>query len=162
MTASVEGTGIRPVQSPCGHGLLVDVVPQGHGDRWGLVSVVQRRDCDEPVECCSFEEGEHRTREEAQRSCDHQKRWFESKLDEALALLDGLERQVGIHVSLDDLIRLRGHLREIRQTHGKPCDEPLCFEPGEHFWWDAEREDEEPNRRSCTRHYAVVLREERA
>ena len=100
---------------------------------WGLITVVRHDRTGEVTRCCSQEEGEYATREDAQAASDHQKRCLTDQLDKALALLEGIEYEIHelSRQSLDDLIRYREHTRGVDRY----CDSPMCFAAGEPAWW---------------------------
>jgi hypothetical protein len=134
------------VQSPCGHGPLVDVVPDGSYERdgkqaWGVVLVVQRHDQGGPARCCSHDEGAFETCEEAQEACERQKQYLETQLLTALALLDGAAEQAWsiARVYLSDLFALRELLAE--QGKKGSCEAALCFELGCRLWLVDEERD---------------------
>jgi len=153
------------IESPCGHGKLVDIVPHDlWGDesagsdeqrRWGLITVVLRRGKDEPIECCSHMEGEFKTREEAEECCRLNLQHMDSKLNEALALLESLRRDVWstARIDLEDLIALHGKLQEQRAEGYRTCDESLCFERAEHHWF----EESGKGRDRCQLHQQLSL-----
>lgn len=144
------------LNSPCGHGKLVDVVPyaglsekewEGASQRrWGLQYLVLRGDAPadreeprKPVPCCSFSEGEFDTEAEALDAAAHAKRHTAKNLDSALALLAGVEREAwsAARVTILDLAQLAYVLRH----EGPRCSEPLCFELGISAWLVDEERD---------------------
>jgi hypothetical protein len=137
------------VNSFCGHGKLVDIAPYDsesglleselkarrslNYNRWGLITVVLKTGTKDPVECCSFQEAEFETREEALKACEAQKRHAEEQLNQALAVLDGAASQAWAlaRVYLSDLVDLRQKLAE---NGRRTCEAALCFEEGTGMW----------------------------
>jgi len=136
--------------APCGHGELVrfePLPPSGPGpaslgypsksnDRWGVVAVVRRRD-GEVKPCCSRQEGEFATREEALKECLHLARWHQQKLTDALVAIDAARYQVAqAGLSLEEALAFDHWRRELRFEGSVECHDPLCFERGEHWIMD--------------------------
>jgi hypothetical protein len=133
------------VASPCGHGKLVDVVPLGDFDdgssqTWGLITVILKDGETKPRQCCSHSEGEFGTEEDARRAAEHEKRYQEKQLNEALAVLEGASRTVWTlaRVTIADLVALRDKLA---QNLRRACEAPLCFEEGAGAWLVDEEEE---------------------
>jgi hypothetical protein len=164
------------VNSPCGCGKLVDVIPYEaeagmpeseraeHADRdykrWGMIWVVLRTDARasrqeprKPVPCCSFQDGEFETEREALAACELQKRHTEKQVLQALAVLEGVASEAWAlaRVRLSDLFELReqiaGHVG--RQT----CEVALCFGEGAPVCLSDEREAW-----LCEQHLAVGVK----
>lgn len=137
-------------ESPCGHGKLVDVVPSTcDGVSWGIDLVVLRDGEAEPKACCSAQEGEHASEEDALLACEYQKRYAEGQLLQALAVLEcaASEAWSMARVTLDDLFVLRKKLAEFGGSR-RTCEAALCFEEGTTMWIV----DEERDARFCEEH----------